>query len=269
MTPDVPPFIPAPSPEAAPASPPPPERWTFRDLGIFIGFGTLAFVFAYIGVTIGTLPFLFRHGANRALSPEANAYISLVFMCVFYVLLFGAIYGLVALRGRRPLRRAIKWQLPPLGRALVFFAGGFVLSIAVELAPAIFPDQSHFPLQDLFTTPAVAYALGGFAVLIAPLMEELVFRGVLFAIFEDQLGLRVSIILTAVLFTAMHIPEYLGAWNHVFLLLIVGLVFSLARGITGSLVPSVLLHTAYNFSQIVILFFVTDHFRNMQGALFR
>ena len=192
-----------------------------------------------------------------------------LFMLVFYLFLFGAVYGLVAIRGRLPFRQALKWRGIPLAKALGYFVAGLVLAIAVQLAPVVFPDQTNFPLQQLFTSPAVAYALGVFAVLLAPLMEELIFRGVLFAIFEDQVGLRFAIIITAVLFTAMHIPEYLGAWNHIFLLLIVGLVFSFVRGITGSLVPSVLLHTAYNLCQVVLLFIATDHFRNFQGAFLR
>jgi membrane protease YdiL (CAAX protease family) len=131
----------------------------------------------------------------------------------------------------------------------------------VQLAPALFPDRQHFPLQEYFTSPSVAYTVGIFAVLVAPWMEELIFRGVLFAIFEDRVGLRFAVVTTAILFTAMHVPEYRGAWNHLFLLLLVGLVFSLARGLTGSLAPSVVLHTAYNFSQLVMLYFATEHFR--------
>jgi CAAX protease family protein len=250
--------------------PPPPPHWSYRDLGLFIGFGALAVLLAYVTMTIIAVGLMFlTHGAAAQMSAEGKAYASIAFMAVLYLFLFGAIYGLVALRGRLPFWRAMNWRKLPLGKGMAYFAGGLVLGLAVQFAPTIFPDRAQFPLQQLFSSPAVAYALGGFAVILAPFMEELVFRGVLFAIFEDQLGMPFAIVTTAVLFTALHIPEYFGAWNHLFLLLIVGLVFSFARGLTKSLAPSVFLHTAYNFCQVVLLFIATDHFRNLQSMLTR
>lgn len=270
MSPELPPLGPSTLPEMPAAESAPPPRWTYRDLGLFIGLGALAFFLAYVTMTVAVLVLAFlRRGPAARMGPEVNTFASILFMGVLYVFLFGAIYGLVALRGRLPFWQAMNWRRLPLAKGLAYFVGGLVLGIAVQLAPTIFPDQTNFPLQQLFSSPAVAYALGGFAVFLAPFMEELVFRGLLFAIFEDQVGLRFSIVVTAVLFTGMHIPEYIGAWNHVFLLLIVGLVFSCARGLTGSLVPSVLLHTAYNLCQVVLLFIATDHFRNLQGVLLR
>jgi membrane protease YdiL (CAAX protease family) len=275
MTPELPPLN-VPPPEAVPAEttpplePPPPPRWSLTDLGLFVGFGALAFFLAYILVTAGYLSILaVGHRPTSTGETEETTFLSITFEMVAYVLLFGAIYALVAIRGRLPFWRALKWNRPTFLKALAFLAGGIILAAAVQAAPTIFPDRKNFPLQEIFTSPAVAYAVGGFAVLVAPLMEELIFRGVLFAIFEDMVGLRFAIATTAILFTALHIPEYRGAWNHLFLLLIVGLVFSTARGLTGSLAPSVLLHTAYNLCQLVMLFFATDHFHTFQGVLLR
>ncbi len=270
MTPEFPPLEsapPSPVPEPRPA---PPPRWSLRDLGLLIGFGAVAFFLAWVTMTIVAVAMMStRRGPIPSEGSPTGALLSILFMIVLYVFLFGAIYGLVALRGRLPFWQALRLRRLSLAKAAGCLGGGFILAIAVELAPAIFPDKTKFPLQDLFSSPGVAYALSAFAVLLAPFMEELVFRGILFAIFEDQVGLRFSIVVTAVLFTAMHIPEYQGAWNHIFLLLLVGLVFSLARGLTGSLAPSIFLHTAYNLCQVVILFFATDHFRHLQDVIVR
>jgi hypothetical protein len=100
-------------------------------------------------------------------------------------------------------------------------------------------------------------------------MEELIFRGLLFGIFESQVGLHFAIVTTAILFGGLHVPEYWGAWNHMFLIFLVGLVFSLARGLSGSLAPSVFLHMGYNWSMMIALFMATAHFRNMSALLGR
>lgn len=269
MTPELPQINSLP-PAAPPELPAQPPRWGLRDLGLFLGFGGLALLIAYVTVMVGYAsisPFTGWHVPPQGM--EEAAFLSLAFQTAFYLLLFAAVYALVALRKRLPFGRALKWKRPSLLQGLGYFAMGMILSVVVELAPTIFPDRKDFPLQQFFTSPTMAYAVGAFAVLVAPWMEELVFRGVLFSIFEDQAGIRFAIISTAVLFAAMHIPEYRGAWNHLFLLLLVGLVFSLARGMTRSLAPSVFLHTAYNLCQVVLLFIATDHFRHMQGLLIR
>ena len=108
------------------------------------------------------------------------------------------------------------------------------------------PDTQDFPLEKLFNSRTASYAIGAFAISVAPVVEELVFRGLLFAIFERAVGMRFAVVTTAVLFAGLHVPEYWHAWNHMLMILVVGMVFSLARGMTGSLTPSIILHIGYN-----------------------
>lgn len=271
MTPETPETgAPPAGPMEAEVRPPSPPPWGWNDLALLLGLGAGTLGLAYVAVMLGYV----------ALSPwggwpvppqnrQQSAFLSLAFQSAFYMLLFAAVYALVAARGRRPFWKAVRWKTPSVHGAARYFAGGIVLAAAVEFAPTLLPDRSNFPLREFFSSPAVAYTVGAFAVLVAPWMEELIFRGVLFAIFESRVGLTLAILVTAVLFTAMHIPEYRGAWNHIFLLLLVSLVFSGARGWTGSLAPSVLLHTAYNLAQVFLLYVGTHQFRNVQGLLLK
>jgi membrane protease YdiL (CAAX protease family) len=112
-----------------------------------------------------------------------------------------------------------------------------------------------------------SYVVGAFALLVAPFMEEMIFRGVLFAIFERRAGVGFAVVATALLFAGLHVPEYWRAWNHAILILVVGGVFSLARAKTGSLAPCVFLHLGYNASMVAGLFLQTQHFRTLQGML--
>ena len=169
---------------------------------------------------------------------------------------------------RRPFWDALSWRRPSFAKALAYILGGFLLAVLVEFAPQFLPDKTTFPLQQFFATPEAAYATGAFAVFIAPFMEELIFRGVLFTFFERFGGLTFAVILTALLFAALHMGEYRGAWNHLLLILVVGLVFSLARGWSGSLAPSVILHSAYNLLMILGLYISSDHFRTLPGLGF-
>jgi uncharacterized protein len=248
----------------------PDERvpWTFRDLILFILFAILALIvlsflsfatFAVLGPVFGW--------RTSATAMSRNVFLALGAQLVFYVFIFVYIYVLVVYRYHFNFWRGIQWG--PVGSRQVwhFVAGGVLMTVAVQLAPTVLPDKTNFPLEHLFSSPASAYATAVFAVVIAPFMEELVFRGFMFSVFEIRVGLPFAILVTAILFAGMHAYEYKGAWNHLLLIFIVGLILSLTRGLTHKLAPSVILHTTYNACLMIGLFVATSHFRIMQSLM--
>jgi hypothetical protein len=242
--------------------------WALRDLFLFLVFVPISFFIANILVVLGYAliqPALHWHLTKEKLSTDP--FFLLALQTVFYALMLAFIYILVAVGHARPFWEMLRWRRITAGRMLVCLAGGALLTVAIALLPPLLPDASQFPLENLFNSRAAAYAIGAFAVAVAPFMEELIFRGLLFGIFESQVGLRFAILITAILFGGLHVPEYWGAWNHMLLIFFVGLVFSLARGRSGSLAPSVFLHVGYNGSMMIALFVSTQHFRNLNACL--
>ena len=246
----------------------PPAPWGLRDLFLFLVLVPMAFFIANILVVLGYAliqPTLHWHMTKEKLA--SDPFFLLALQIVFYALMFAGIYVLVTVGHEQPFWVMLRWRRITPGRALVFLAGGAFLTVAIALLPPLLPDASQFPLESLFNSRSAAYAIGAFAILVAPFMEEMIFRGILFGIFESQVGLRFAILMTAILFGGLHVPEYWGAWNHMFLIFLVGLVFSLARGRSGSLAPSVFLHVGYNGSMMIALFLSTQHFRNLHALL--
>jgi len=141
------------------------------------------------------------------------------------------------------------------------------LAILIQFAPTLLPSSQEFPLQKLFNSPASGYAIAAFAILLAPFMEELIFRGLLFAFLERLTGVAMAVAGTALLFAALHVSQYWGAWNHVALITLVGVCFSIVRGVTGSVTPGYILHTAYNATLIAGLFWQTNYFRSFPANL--
>lgn len=262
-------------PDSAPPTPvfaqpagPPPTPWTFREMVYFILFIGLALVMSSFlaGAGYVALAPVF-HWRAAPKSAQNSPFFLLVLQMMLYGLILLYLYLVVAVKYGQPFWASLRWRNPGVRGVWLYLLGGFALAVSVQFFPTVLPDKQNFPLRDFFNSPAVAYAAGAFAVFIAPFMEELIFRGFLFAIFERQVGITFAVGATAVLFALLHVPEYSGAWNHVLLILFVGIVFSLARGITDSLVPSVLLHLTYNLSLMTGLFFQTQHFRVMQSFL--
>jgi membrane protease YdiL (CAAX protease family) len=246
----------------------PTQVWGLRDLLLFLIFVPVLWLLANLLALSGYAvlkPMMGWHLKPQELA--RNTFFLLVLQSILYILLLGCIYLLATIYHLQPFWRSLGWRKPSERQALMYLAGGILMAMLVTLAPPVLPDSGSFPLQRFFTSPTASYAVGVFAILIAPVVEETVFRGLLFAIFERSAGLRSAILITAVLFAGLHIPEYWQAWNHVLMILLVGLVLSAARGMTGSLAPSILLHIGYNGCMMAGFYFSTQHFRNIQGLL--
>jgi len=242
--------------------------WSWSDLALLLVFAAVALLASNLFVTLGYAALKVLAGWNSS-SPadQANPIFLLTMQGTFYGALFAFIYVLIVAVHGQPFWSSLNWRKLSAGKTLGYFLGGIALAVSVQLASALLPDKANFPLEKMFTSAQAAFALAGFATLVAPFMEELVFRGVLFSVFERQAGLWFAIAATAVLFGALHIPEYRGAWNHTLLIFLVGAVFSLTRGLTKSVAPSFILHFAYNLSTMTGLFFATHHFRTLQSVL--
>lgn len=242
--------------------------WTLRNLLVLLGCAFLALVAANFLAMTGYLLIVPTAPSNRV--PEAlryNAIFNASLLTVFHALFLGVVYLFVVVNRGLPFWKALKWRRIS-ARAIVSYAlAGAALAILVQLAPPILPSAPDFPLQRLFSSPAAGYTIAAFAILIAPFMEELIFRGLLFAFLERLAGVPMAVVGTAALFAALHVSQYWGAWNHVALLTLVGVCFSLVRGATGSVTPAFVLHLAYNTTLIAGLFWQSHAFRSFPVTL--
>jgi len=254
-------------PQSLPPQPPvlplaPRQIWTLRDLLLFVAFIPMALLVSKFVVLIGYAalrPFTKWHAPAELV--QSDTLFLLIMQCVFYVFILGFLFLLAKLQHQQPFWKSLGWTKPTARQVAGYLAGGSGLAVAVSLALLVRPDTQGFPLEKLFSSRTASFAIGAFAISIAPVVEELVFRGLLFAIFERLLGLHYAVVMTAVLFAGLHAPEYWHAWNHLLMILGVGVVFSLARGITGSLAASTILHIGYNSLIVTGLFVSTQHFR--------
>jgi len=86
-------------------------------------------------------------------------------------------------------------------------------------------------------------------VLLAPVVEELVFRGLLFGTLRRGLNMWTSAVLSAAVFAVAH--GY-GAWGFASVFFS-GVLWALAYERTGSLLPPILAHAATNFMTASVL----------------
>jgi membrane protease YdiL (CAAX protease family) len=119
------------------------------------------------------------------------------------------------------------------------------------------------PIEELFRYKNTAMLFMAMAVLVAPLVEETVFRGYLYPLFAKTFGVATSVILTGILFGLMHGAQLGWTWGLVSVLIVVGVIFTLARARTGSVFASFLLHLGYNSMIALITILGTSGFTKM------
>jgi hypothetical protein len=84
---------------------------------------------------------------------------------------------------------------------------------------------------------------------IAPLAEEIFFRGFMYGGLRARLGVRWAIIVTALFFAALHF-----SWEFLIPILILGIFLALLYELTGSLYPGMILHVSNNLIALIAYF---------------
>ena len=82
---------------------------------------------------------------------------------------------------------AIRWNWP--GPAMLrFLLGGIGFAFAVEFASRWLPIPKSLPVDKYFSDTAGAYLMAAFGITLAPLLEELFFRGMLYPVLRRAYG---------------------------------------------------------------------------------
>ena len=89
---------------------------------------------------------------------------------------------------------------------------------------------------------------------IAPVFEELVFRGYIYAILKRYLGITAGVVLNAALFAAIHVN--MAALPPLFLFAV---CLTLAYEFTGSILVNICMHVLFNFCALSVVFYLASH----------
>jgi membrane protease YdiL (CAAX protease family) len=201
---------------------------------------------------------------------------------VWYVELWAVAALVFALWWGRSLFKGISWNGVNAGRwffrlAAVGLATGALITLAGNFVPI--PRATPI-LKDIQASTASAWVLMAFGVTLAPLTEELAFRGFLLPSLINvfrwmqrrrmigegtvrALGIPLSIFITSALFATVHSAQVSHAWGPVLLIGLVSVVLCIVRLRTSSVAAGVVVHASYNFLLFSALLYQTDWFRHL------
>ncbi|MGH9747570.1 MAG: lysostaphin resistance A-like protein [Candidatus Acidiferrales bacterium] len=237
--------------------------WGWVDLAFF---AIIAFLGTFVVSLILVFGFALVHPQSAANPPSLSEKSVLVILSqtVLLLALLGYLFVQMRVRFEMPFWRTIGWrpletgQIPRRAVYLSLVLGGFVLSLLIQVASSAFQNKTKVPIESFFQDRRSAFLLMLMGVLVAPLVEETIFRGYLYPVLARSFGIRSGVVVTGTLFGLLHAPQLWGAWGQIALLVVVGIIFTAARALMRTVVASYLLHVSYN-SFLFIAFLVASH----------
>jgi membrane protease YdiL (CAAX protease family) len=186
---------------------------------------------------------------SRSLAPQlfsSDAVKTLVFQSFMYVFLVGSLYLVIVGRYHEPFWRSLGWTFP-IPRAFLLLTAGPALAVGLSaLGVLLHAPMDGSQIEILIKSRASLAAIILFGVVLAPIFEEMLFRGFLLPLLVRSMGPGLGILFTAVPFALLHGAQSHWAWQPVLLIGIAGIAFGAVRFRTGSTTAAFLMHSAYN-----------------------
>ena len=212
-------------------------------LASYVGAGLLR-ILAISGVPIGSM-------SENVLAFVYNALVWLI-MLVLLIVPIQKWRLIPKLKQELGVQRLLSWS--DIGIALLAFIPYLILAaVFTGLATSFLPGYNAGQAQDVgFSELSSRFELIlAFLALViaAPIIEEVIFRGFLFARLKKHLGVIVSVIGTSLVFAILH--QQLNVGIDVFAL---SIMLCILRIVTGSIWAGVILHMTKNGLAFFILF---------------
>jgi uncharacterized protein len=259
------------------------------NLGHVVLFFVLAVLLLGIGQLLGV--YLIQHLhilGNKSFDAltkmaEGDARISLPVQALSYGLIALVVIPVFSVLWQESFGKGVHWSGQTAKRRFLPLALlGLATGIGIDLMGSFLPMPKNPPImEDMMKTPLGAWMMLIFGVTVAPMLEELAFRGFLLpglingfkwlerkgTISENTVswvGIPISIAVTSLGFALMHSAQVSHAWGPLVLIGTVSIVLCIVRLKMNSVAAGVVVHAAYNFTLFAAVLAETGGFRHLE-----
>jgi membrane protease YdiL (CAAX protease family) len=134
------------------------------------------------------------------------------------------------------------------------FLGLFLAGVSSAMLQAR-DVQPSTPMNEILETAgssSMVLVFLGLALVIAPLVEELTFRGYFFHVLREVRGRSFAVAAVSAVFVLLHVPQYWGDWPAIGVVGVLGFGLTWLRASTGSTIASAVAHYTYNAAAVLI-----------------
>lgn len=129
-----------------------------------------------------------------------------------------------------------------------------IVLIVVAMGLLYFLGGADTQLDKILRSSRAAALLMAFlATVTAPLMEEVVYRGLLYSALQRWAGAIGAVVLVTLIFAGLHVWQYWPNFGAISAILLLSLALTVVRARTGRLLPCYMIHLVFNGIQSVII----------------
>ncbi len=190
--------------------------------------------------------------AEFAATDPTSIVVQMLAIVPAHLLTLGLAWIVVTRRGRFSSRQTLGWTGGGLRwwHHVLIFVAFFGLAVVVS---SYFPESENQLTRILKSSRAAVFVVALMATFTAPLVEEVIYRGVLYSAFQRTAGKVFAVVAVTLIFSLVHVPQYYESPSTVLLLTVLSLILTLMRVYSGSLLPSIIFHTMVNGVQSIAL----------------
>lgn len=173
------------------------------------------------------------------------------------LLTLGLVYASVSILSGRPFLAALGLRRPS-AASLGFAASGVAVAFGSLLAMALFPPDEELPLgpmSELARSGPFGHLVWALlAVAVAPVVEEILFRGYAYLGARERLGAVRAGTAVTLLFVGLHLTETGGWWPATLGIAAISVLLAAIMQRTGNLTHCIACHAGYNATHAALSF---------------
>jgi len=206
--------------------------------------------FLMVWVSLGLGDAMIKSGYSQDIAENFSYIIGGIISTLYVIFRYNKILGIDALYPSiKPNIMTFTIIIPTAIIMVLDLVGSIGIGIITDF---LFPNQLEIPLaydDKSLTDPIFLILVYISLAIIAPISEELIFRGLILDYLRKNYGDWPSIVISAILFGLLHfLPSYIAVATYG------GLIYGWLRIKTGSLLPSILCHALWNSFVFVVLY---------------
>jgi membrane protease YdiL (CAAX protease family) len=231
------------------------------EVGLAVATWIASIILLLVMSLVFVIPYAFREmGMNQEalrqflLTDKTAIFLQILSTIPAHLLTLGVIWVVVTRFGKRPFWSTLGWGW---SRNFNFWTSA-ALGIALLALGYFITYKFHGGETQvdkiISSSPAARYTTAFLATFTAPLVEEMVYRGVLYSALQKLIGMLWAVVGVMLLFTLIHVPQYWPNYGVIAVIGILSLSLTVVRAYTGRLLPCFIIHLVFNgISSILII----------------
>lgn len=162
-------------------------------------------------------------------------------------------WAVVTRMGRVSIKPSLGWSWPQNFRVWHSVGLAALLFMIAMVIIYKFGGQETDLERILQSSRAAALITAFIAVTTAPLVEEIIYRGLLYSALQHLIGKVAAVIAVAAAFASLHVLQYWPNAGAIGSIALLSVVLTVVRARTGRLLPSFVIHATFNGIQSIII----------------